>query len=173
MRPDKTLFLLIVFVAGISFAASAQIRTSFTFGNVLTSSQETVSFSGPVIIEGKNACFSVKNGVPLFDDANARTGKFMISCLTNDISDFELVSFPNPVLSSARIYASGKINPEDKFTLSVYTSAGELLHIASGNLGQFKTGLSLNLLQYPGGVYFVRVHTKTVNKTFKIVKAGE
>ncbi|MBU6158568.1 MAG: T9SS type A sorting domain-containing protein [Bacteroidetes bacterium] len=166
----KHCFLFTLLLAGFKQTTTAQLTTSYAFGNILPDAKESATFSGPVVIDGNNACFSVKNGVPLFDDHQKGNGKFMMYCETGGNSEFVFESFPNPVSTYTRVFANGKINKQEDFQLIILNAKGLLMQTVRGKLAQFEPGLLLNFSTYTDGFYLIKVKTITTEKTFKIIK---
>jgi hypothetical protein len=165
----KKIGFFVVFIAVICCASNAQITTSFSFGSILTS-DGGASFSGPIVVDGKNECFTVRNGVPLFENNNSGAGKFMMNCETSGNSDFVFETFPNPAVSYANVYVNGKINTNDTYQMFLYNIQGNLLQSSTGTLGQFRSGLKVDLFPYSDGIYLIKVKTKYNEKSFKLVK---
>jgi hypothetical protein len=167
----NNLFITISVIALLIHAsAKGQLSTSYSFGNIMTSSTAGSTFSGPIVIEGNNPCFNLTSGVALFEKSQTGFGRFMMTCETVSKSEFEFESYPNPVVSSVKVFINGQVNPNEKYSMQIFSANGEVLQSTSGNLGQFMNGLSLNMYPYTDGLYLIKIKTTHLERSIKIIK---
>lgn len=151
----------------------AQITTSFSFGNISLPDSSIVSYSGPVIMDQSNSCFTVRNGVPVFNGANFSRGKFIIACEANAITNYSFELFPNPALLYTKLYVNGTIVSNEKYNLFLYNASGILLRSYTGNFSQLMPGLFIDMSAYPAGVYLIKISTSKSNTSLKFIKTGD
>ena len=75
--------------------------------------------------------------------------------------------YPNPTNNDVKVHVGGV---DEKVTVSVYTSAGVLVYTKEQDIADMSRKTAIDLSKQVTGTYIVVLDSKTVRKTFKIIR---
>ena len=75
--------------------------------------------------------------------------------------------YPNPTANDVSIHVSGE---DSNVLVSVFTEKGDLIYSKEQQIQDFSRKTSIDLSSQITGIYIVVMESKTVRKTFKILK---
>ncbi len=167
---QSSLLILLVLMAGL---CTAQISMNYSIGCVGGSDLKMTSFSEPVAITG-NACFQLSNGVRLF--GKIKDGFFTNSCAVNGTAatiiarKFDLIAFPNPVITSVTIKSRDVLPVSEKVTATLYAMTGAQVKFLTTNTSSLNAGLVFNMFGLAPGTYIMKVASLSAAAEFKLIK---
>ena len=115
-------------------------------------------------------CVKLNTGVSLFGTALGQR-EFIVSCKPNAadvLLDFKL--FPNPVVTYARLVATGISASFNQVNLSIIDASGRVLWREKVDVSSLRTGFVLKIGHFSAGNYFLRVDANGFNKVIPFVK---
>lgn len=156
--------LLLLFLSTITIA---QIRISYSIG-VVGVDFKTSTYSNPLSINGKN-CITVSNGISKFIVSDH--GIFLNECAVNeDYIRFNIQVAPNPATNYTIVKFKNKLQVDDKFTLSIFGSNGQIINKFPTSQSEFLQGYRLSTSNLSEGVYFIQISSDKINQIFRIIK---
>lgn len=162
-----------VFILVVSCFFNVCIAQSLSFsrvGSIGGFSDRGYVASLAICFNKATECVKLNTGVSLFGAALGQR-EFFISCKTfsaEEPLDFNL--FPNPVVSYARVVATGITVSLSQVSLSIVDASGRVLWREKVDAGSLRTGYVLKVGHFLAGNYFLRVDANGYNKAIPFVK---
>lgn len=167
------LSILIFIFCVISSTCFGQLTTSFSFGGIVSSTNNVTSYSGPMIVHG-GSCFTVSNGVNTLSAKDSITGDFNGDCkVLEEQNTITYSCYPNPITSYTTIVAKGKVDYKQKYTLTICNNFGQVVYHTTGTMDQLAFGKTLSFEKLGVGFYVIRVVSEhNTSSVFKVIKGN-
>lgn len=91
---------------------------------------------------------------------------FLTTSIPSEMEDLEIKVFPNPVVDRLQI----RLDQLQNLELTLFSAAAQMLH--SPQL-QGQTNLSIEMSNFPSGIYYLNVKSDQAAQTIKLVKSLE
>ena len=163
------LLLTTLFIA-LALSSNAQLSIPYSFGVI--ASNKTASFSGPITFDSKNACLTIKNGVPLYSAPALHRGVFVSNCSNYAAEKINFIITPNPINGVGKIYAEGIKNLSKQFTVLIYDAKGMKVKTIKREGVSFAGGVELFMGDAASGIYFANIYSDNFKQTIKFINAG-
>jgi hypothetical protein len=149
-----------------------QINTSFSFGSLGSENNANSQFTGPIIIDGRNECLTLQNGLNPMIKENS-TGIFKMGCSLR--TDRELISFnifPNPSKDHIIIKSNQFHMLDEMVIINLQDIRGALIFQQKINSDLLNDGFRMETRQLPNGLYLIKAYSNNLYHTFKFIKTG-
>ena len=87
-------------------------------------------------------------------------------CIRDSFNSEDIVLSPNPTTSKSTLYVGGEDND---VSLSMFDNAGRLLWVKNKKVNSSRS-LDVIVSNLKSGTYYLKVESKTVRKTAKLIK---
>ncbi len=156
----------ILFVLIVGFAKS-QISIGYSIG-VFGEKLNVDSYSNPLAISSKS-CIQITNGVSKF--LVSGKGIYLNACAVKETEIKLTINVsPNPVNEYTIVKFSTKLQSQQRFTIQLYNSSGQIVQSHVTTQFQLLEGFRILTGNLTQGVYFIKVFSTNINEVVKIFK---
>jgi hypothetical protein len=149
-----------------------QINTSFSFGSLGSENNANSQFTGPIVIDGRNECLTLQNGLNPMIKENS-TGIFKMGC--NPKTDRGFISFnifPNPSKDHIIIKSNQFHMLEEMVIINLQDIRGALIFHEKISADLLNVGFRMDTKQLPNGLYLIKAYSNNQYYTYKFIKTG-
>lgn len=166
----KNRFTLILVILCIFSNCIAQSLSFTRVGSIGRFSDRGYVASLAICFNKASECVKLNTGVFLFGSTLGQRD-FVILCKTNSTDEnLEFNLFPNPVVTYARLVATGISLSLHQVNLSLVDASGRVLWREKVDANSLRTGYVLKLGHFLAGNYFLRVDVSGISKVIPFVK---
>lgn len=168
MRLTATILIIVLFHSPVL----GQINTSFSFGSLGSENNANSQFTGPIVIDGRNECLTLQNGLNPMIKENS-TGIFKMGCRPKtDRGQISFNIFPNPSKDYIIIKSSQFHMLDEMITVNLQDIRGALIFQQKIKAELLNDGFRMDTKQFPNGLYLIKAYSNNQYHTFKFIKTG-
>ena len=163
------LYYLLLMFSLISSTLQAQLKAPYLISSIgpkgiLSSNASSYDF------KSVSNCIDVQTGINVFSSKNG-TEKFVVNCKVNlDINTLGIKFYPNPVINNAHLKFIAIPILQNIFSLSIFTTTGDLIQIRKETGYTIYQGILLNLNTLSTGTYFIQIESLSTIDIIKFIK---
>lgn len=166
----KIRFNFILVVSCIFSNCIAQSLSYSRVGSIGGFSDQGYVASLAICFNKASECVKLNTGVSLFGSTLGQRD-FVVSCTKNSADEnLEFNLFPNPIITYARLVATGISVSLNQVNLSVVDASGRVLWREKVYANILRTGYVLKIGHFLAGNYFLRVDASGFSKVIPFVK---
>jgi hypothetical protein len=157
----------------ISFNSYTQSITSYSFGSIGNTGDQSPRYTGSIDIQGSE-CFMLTSGVAVLLEKNS--GEYVNNCEVNSVllNTLSLTANPNPISTFTYIKFTKQhyFQNDEKVFLQLFNQKGYIVQQYTTNLSQLNNGFELQLSNIlNNGVYFLKAtNSNRIFKTLTLLK---